>query len=329
MSEEVATVGVTVPVSVTLGIPTYSRLRYLKESTASALSQTYPNLEILISQNPHPNLVIREEIANFCRNLASGDHRVRYQLLPRDLGPPANFNAIADAARGEYLITIGDDDRLLPHAVEILADKIRTGTVLVFGRRHIMDSRGRRLEPEPSLAPAWFESQGRVPPGRLGNPELWAWQQAMAAETSLIHTRVFRRLRFREDIDMPDLAFFILLARERGEFISTPEYVTEYRIHSDSSTGRGFINYRELADLLAPLMVTSEVEPEKNRQLMYLTRLAILQSLSTGDVHSARRWLKSGYFTANAVPTRICAALPGRLAAPIFRAYQRLTGGAR
>ena len=50
-------------VSVTIGIPTYDRLHYLREAVASALAQTYPNIEILISQNPHRDRHIREEIA--------------------------------------------------------------------------------------------------------------------------------------------------------------------------------------------------------------------------------------------------------------------------
>jgi hypothetical protein len=86
-------------------------------------------------------------------------------------------------------------------------------------------------------APIWFEmAQNQVPPGRLTNAEIWAWRQAVATETSLIRTRDFRRLRFRESVDMPDMEFFILLARECGEFIFTPHYVTEYRIHYDSTT---------------------------------------------------------------------------------------------
>src|SRR5277367_3970820 len=94
------------PVSVTIGIPTYNRLHYLKQSTASALAQDYPNLEILISQNPHPDAAIREPIAEYCRKLAASDSRIRYQLLPKDNGPPANFNTVGDAARGEYLMMI-------------------------------------------------------------------------------------------------------------------------------------------------------------------------------------------------------------------------------
>jgi glycosyltransferase involved in cell wall biosynthesis len=315
-------------VSVTIGIPTYSRLQYLKESAASALAQGYPNLEILISQNPHPSPAIREEIEDYCRELVAKDSRVRYQLLPRDQGPPANFNAIAKSARGEYLMMIGDDDKFIPDAVERLASAVGPETVLVFGKRHIIDSEGKRLKLEPNIQPGWFEPQCRVPLGRLIDPELWAWQQAMGTETSLIRTRDFQRILFRESIDMPDLEFFILLARERGEFISIPHFVTEYRLHADSTTARQFVNYDDLIDLLVPLRVSEDVEPHKARIIHVLILHAITRSLSMGDFRHARRLLQNKYFHPESprwrsgAMTRLWAVLPRPLAAPAYNAYR-------
>jgi hypothetical protein len=168
----------------------------------------------------------------------------------------------------------------------------------------------------------------RVPDGPLADPELWAWQQAMGLETSLIRTRDFRRLRFRESIDMPDLEFFILLARERGEFISIPDYVTEYRLHGYSTTARRFVSYPQLVDLLTDLQVSETVEPYKARMLESLTVNAIIQSICTGDVECARRLLHSHYFCAiphwlpRAPVARLCSVLPGRLAARFFITYR-------
>ena len=157
-------------IRVTLGIPTYSRLEYLKQSTASALIQNYPNLEILISQNPHPNLAIRDAITQYCTELVTKDSRVRYQILPEDKGPPANFNSIAESASGEYLMMIGDDDRLLPDAIGSLASAVGPETVLAFGKRYAIDAEGKRLE-QVNGSPVWFESaQNQVPHGRLANP---------------------------------------------------------------------------------------------------------------------------------------------------------------
>jgi glycosyltransferase involved in cell wall biosynthesis len=88
-------------ISVTVGIPTYNRLCYLKEAVASALAQTYPKIELLISHNPCPQRDIRERIAAYCKDLAAHDSRVRYQLRAENLGPPANFQWIVDNARGD------------------------------------------------------------------------------------------------------------------------------------------------------------------------------------------------------------------------------------
>lgn len=309
------------PVSVTIGIPTYNRLHYLKQSTASALAQDYPNLEILISQNPHPDAAIREPIAEYCRKLAASDSRIRYQLLPKDNGPPANFNTVGDAARGEYLMMIGDDDHLLPNAIQNLASAVGPETILVFGKRYVIDTEGVRLKSYIGTQPGGW---GPPPAGRLANPEPWAWQQAMATETSLMRTEVFRRLRFREYVDMPDMEYFILLAREGGEFIFMPEYVTEIRVHKDSTTGRGFVNYCELADLLAPLPVSREVEPDKTKKMVYLTHLAVTDCILSGRMSDARRLLKTKYFDESAFPTRLCAYLPAKLAPPAYKAYRRL-----
>lgn len=314
-------------VSVTIGIPTYNRLPYLKESIVSALGQSYANLEILISQNPHPNRLVREEVAKYCRDLATNDSRVRYQLLPNDLGPPANFNAIADAASGQYLMMIGDDDRLLPNAIERMVSALGPETVLVFGRRHIIDASGKRTKLRLEPQSGWVEAENRVPAGRLTNPELWAWQQAMGTETSLIRTIDFRRIRFRENIDMPDPELFILLAREQGEFIFIPDYVTEYRVHPDSTTGRQFINYRELVDLLTPLAVSEEVEPYKARLLGSIMISAIMTCLAAGQVNDARRFLQSRYLYSKMFVTKLCAVLPGRLAATVYNAYCRIRNG--
>jgi glycosyltransferase involved in cell wall biosynthesis len=194
-------------ISVTIGIPTYNRLRYLKQAIASALTQTYLNIEILISQNPHRECGIREEIAKYCQGLAARYSRVRYHLQPHNLGQTPNFNWLADNASGDYVFLIGDDDRLLPNAVEILVSAFEPGVSVIFGRRHIIDDKGERLprfvrpaNPDPSWFGGWPFTQYEVPVGRLPDAELWTWRQAMGIESSLVKTEDFRRIRYREDL---------------------------------------------------------------------------------------------------------------------------------
>jgi glycosyltransferase involved in cell wall biosynthesis len=310
---------------VTIGIPTYCRIGYLKEAVASALAQTYPNIEVLISQNPHKDIRVREEIAAYCKNAAELDARIRYRLLPCNVGPPANFNAIADAAKGEYLMMIGDDDRLLPNAIDTLVRATDKETPLVFSNRYIIDEEGRR-DAERTRNHASELGRDRIAAGKVANPEICAWQQATQTESSLIRTRDFTQLRFQEDIDAPDIEFFISLARLRlGGFIFVPEFLSEYRWHKDSTTGRGFRSFGEVATRLAELPVRPEVEPYKRKLLERLTFAAVSQCLLYGEVLHARRLLASPYYPpvissgAKGAIMKICGVLPSRLSSGVYR----------
>src|SRR2546423_11420789 len=99
--------------TITIAIPTFNRLRYLKESVASALSQSYPNIEVLVSDDGSS-----DGTGEWCRDLARADTRFRYQRNQKNLGLAGNWNALADGARGEYMMLLGDDDRLLPNCLE-------------------------------------------------------------------------------------------------------------------------------------------------------------------------------------------------------------------
>ena len=318
-------------ISVTIGIPTYNRLHYLKEAVASALAQTYTDIEILISQNPHHERSTRQEIAEYCESLAARYPRVRYQLQRDNLGQTSNFNWLVDNAKGDYVFLIGDDDRLLPNAVEILMNAFDPAVSVIFGRRYIIDDKGNRLprivpqpNPDPSFFYGWPFTQYEVPAGRLADAELWAWRQAMGIETSLIRTEDFRRIRYRDDLDIPDIPFFILLAREGADFVFVPEYVTEYRFHRASSTSAGFVYYKPLFDALAPLPVGSTIEPHKHRILEMLAFKAITKCLMAGEVREARRLIGSRYYPTartglKGVICKACAALPETLGTMAFR----------
>ena len=79
---------------VTIAIPTYKRLNYLKEAVTSALNQTYENIEVLISQDPTKE-GLNESIQCWCQSLASQNAKVRYQSNITTLGLAGNWNACA------------------------------------------------------------------------------------------------------------------------------------------------------------------------------------------------------------------------------------------
>lgn len=98
---------------VTIGIPTYNRSGYLRQALQSALAQTYPNLEIIVSDNASTDDT-PQVIAEYT------DPRIRFIRQPENLGMAGNWNACLRAATGEYFLLLSDDDLLVPTGIEAL-----------------------------------------------------------------------------------------------------------------------------------------------------------------------------------------------------------------
>jgi glycosyltransferase involved in cell wall biosynthesis len=308
---------------VTIAIPTFSRLAYLQEAVASAQAQTYALLEIFVSDDGSSR-----EISEWCAGVCRVDSRVRYQHTPQRLGLSGNFNALADAAQGQYILFMGDDDRLLPECVGELAMALRLQTRVVFANHFLIDSRGRRLEAETRDHARRYHREN-LAPGALPNPQRVVWQNAVPMTTSLISTADARRLRFREDLNTPDIEFFARLAAEAAEFVFVPDYLAEYRVHSNSATTAG-LRSENLVKYLAPLPVPQDVEVFKRQFMELLLVNAASRCLEQGDAARAREFLGNEYYPhprwrrASGIVQTLCSALPPVLGAPLYRAIAGL-----
>ena len=97
---------------VTIGIPTYNRANgYLREALVSALAQTYPNLEIVVSDNGST-----DNTESVVRSYA--DSRVRFFRQQPPVAPNDNFNFCLQQANGAYFLLLHDDDKIDPDFVE-------------------------------------------------------------------------------------------------------------------------------------------------------------------------------------------------------------------
>jgi glycosyltransferase involved in cell wall biosynthesis len=93
---------------VSVGIPTYNRADgYLKEAIQSVLNQTYPNLEIIVSDN-----CSSDDTGTVVK--AFNDSRIRYHRHDVNIGPNNNFNFCLDQAQGAYFLLLHDDDLIDP-----------------------------------------------------------------------------------------------------------------------------------------------------------------------------------------------------------------------
>ena len=95
---------------ISLVVPTRERAEYLAGCLDAALRVDDPDLEIVVSDN-------RSEDASSTVLAARADPRLRCVRTAERLSMRANFEHGLDAASGDYLMFIGDDDGVLPSGI--------------------------------------------------------------------------------------------------------------------------------------------------------------------------------------------------------------------
>src|SRR4029450_1113854 len=95
------------PPKVSVVIPCYRQAHFLTEAIASALRQSYSNLEIIVVDDGSPDNT-EEVVRRF--------PGVRY-IRQRNQGLAAARNAGVRASTGDFVIFLDADDRLVPGAV--------------------------------------------------------------------------------------------------------------------------------------------------------------------------------------------------------------------
>jgi GT2 family glycosyltransferase len=111
LTEQPAIGAVTAEPLVTIAIPTFNRASWLKKCISAALSQTYRNFEVLVSDNAST-----DDTAEVLRQF--DDTRLRVVRQPTNIGILSNWNACLAGARGDYIVYCSDDDLLAPAILE-------------------------------------------------------------------------------------------------------------------------------------------------------------------------------------------------------------------
>lgn len=126
---------------VTVGIPTFNRPLSLKRSLECISRQTYPNLEIIVSDNCSPG----EETQRVVEDCMTKDVRIRYFRQSSNLGPVANFQFVLQQATGKYFMWMPDDDWRAPRYVEALLNELESDEagVMAFCEISVFDEAGR------------------------------------------------------------------------------------------------------------------------------------------------------------------------------------------
>ncbi|MBU1971521.1 MAG: glycosyltransferase family 2 protein [Gammaproteobacteria bacterium] len=103
------------PISFEIIIPTLGgRERYLADALRSCLAQDYKAVSILVSNNGASSEV-RDLVASF------SDKRIRYVETAHTLPMPVHWDFALRHSEADVVSIIGDDDSLMPHAIQAAA----------------------------------------------------------------------------------------------------------------------------------------------------------------------------------------------------------------
>jgi glycosyltransferase involved in cell wall biosynthesis len=288
---------------VSICIPTLSaqRLPYLREALASARSQTHTNVEILVRDDGS-----QDAIRDFVLEQARTDGRVYYARNETRLGLGGNWNALAQWARGEFIVIIGDDDRLLPSFVSRLLSAFTSETAVVFSNHYVIDAEGARVAELTRQFLMTF-GRGSLPSGPIADPASCVWQNSVPMSASLLRASHVKRLGIKTDLNTPEIELFARLAAEGHSFVFEPDYLAEYRVHTQSQTSKGLAGER-LLRYLEPIPVPAHVEPLKRRVMADILVAGVNKSLKAGDVVAAREMMRHRYYpSVGTRPVRILA----------------------
>jgi glycosyltransferase involved in cell wall biosynthesis len=99
--------------STTIFIPTYRRPQLLKKAIASALNQTWANLQVVVCDNAS-----KDETGEIVAQFRQTDPRVQYICHSTELGMLGNYQFIFSNVETEFFSILSDDDILLPSFCE-------------------------------------------------------------------------------------------------------------------------------------------------------------------------------------------------------------------
>ncbi len=232
---------------VSVGMPVYNGAAYLEAAIESVLSQTMPDLELIISDNAST-----DDTEQICRAAAQRDQRVRYLRLGRNVGANRNYNVVAQLARAPLFKWAAHDDLCAPTYLErclrLLDD--HPDAVLAHSRVTLIDNAGRPLERRGS----WYVTVGGdrygLPEGpfamrHLDSADAVARYAGIVLKTDwcfeifgVIRTDHLFRTTLMGDFYGTDKVILADLALQ-GRFVEVPEALWSRRCHPQTSSSLG------------------------------------------------------------------------------------------
>jgi glycosyltransferase involved in cell wall biosynthesis len=267
---------------VSVVVPTYGRPAFLSEAIESVDEQTYGPIELLVvdDHSPEPIEPVLED-----RSLGD-DRRLRFVRHDENRGASAARNTGLDAAEGEYVAFLDDDDYWLPPKIQQQVDAFeRAGPdvgVVYTGQRFVNDGETTSVH-RPTL-------EGDVTKAMLTGAEMATFSAVM------VRAEVYETVGGLDE-RFPcwqDREWLLRLSEEYDfEALTEPTAVrrsTEHEQLSDDFEAKRDVAYPLFLEKFRPL--AAEYGPECERRLVAAQSLELGKSaVRHGHTRDGRRYL--------------------------------------
>jgi len=212
---------------VSVGLPVRNGARHLAQAIDSVLAQSVDDLELIVSDNASTDAT-----PDIVRHYMQRDSRIRYLRFEVNRGASANWNAVAQQARGRYFKWLAASDEMAPallaRCIGVL--QARPDVVLVFARTRWMDADGQSLE----LCDKDFAVIADTPAERFAQQarDLSINNQINAG---VIRMHALRRTRLLANYPSDDLVLMAELALQ-GKIVLLPQELFRRRTGAEVST---------------------------------------------------------------------------------------------
>jgi glycosyltransferase involved in cell wall biosynthesis len=142
--------------AVSVILPTFNRLQYLRPAVDSVFAQTYDDWELVIADDGS-----EEKTRAYLSSLAVLP-RVKVLWLPHSGNPGAVRNAALREARGEYIAFLDSDDLWMPSKLEIQMGTLRAGPCRHWSYTAINHINHAGAQINAALSASWVYYEGNI-----------------------------------------------------------------------------------------------------------------------------------------------------------------------
>jgi hypothetical protein len=138
---------------ITFFVCAYKQERFIRETVAGALAQTYSPLEIILSDDCSPDRTF--EIMQEMAGTYTGPHKIILNRCEQNGGIARHINAVVKIAKGELLVGNAGDDISVPERTQKIFEaweKSGGKAMSIFSNAAVIDIEGKRVS-EKFLAP--------------------------------------------------------------------------------------------------------------------------------------------------------------------------------